>query len=128
MKDFLQELNLRENNYGFSTGLKNRSGKGSALHSENPTDGQLIATTSLCTLEDYHEAVTTAKEAFQVWRKVPAPKRGEVVRQMGDAFRKHKNALGKLVSFEMGKSLQEGLGEVQEIIDICDFAVGLSMG
>lgn len=126
MKDFLQELNLQENNYGFSTGLKNRKGNGGPLHSENPTDGQLIATTSLCTLEDYHEAVATAKEAFQVWRKVPAPKRGEVVRQMGDAFRKHKNALGKLVSFEMGKSLQEGLGEVQEIIDICDFAVGLS--
>lgn len=126
MKDFLQELNLQENNYGFSTGLKNRSGKGSPLNSYNPTKQNLIATTTLCTVEDYREAVTAAGEAFKVWRKVPAPRRGEMVRQMGDAFRKHKNALGQLVSYEMGKSLQEGLGEVQEIIDICDFAVGLS--
>lgn len=126
MKDFLQELHLRENNYGFSTGLKNRSGRGNPLNSYNPTDQQLIATTTLCTVEDYHEAVVAAKEAFKVWHKVPAPRRGEIVRQMGDAFRKHKNALGQLVSYEMGKSLQEGLGEVQEIIDICDFAVGLS--
>lgn len=126
MKDFLQELHLQENNFGFSTGLQNRDGKGDLLHSYNPTDGQLIATTTLCTVEDYREAVAAAKEAFKVWRKVPAPKRGEIVRQMGDAFRQHKNALGKLVSLEMGKSLQEGLGEVQEIIDICDFAVGLS--
>lgn len=126
MKDFLKELNLQENNYGFSTGLKNRSGKGSKLESYSPTDNQLIATTTLCTIEDYNEAVSTAKEAYKEWRKVPAPKRGEIVRQMGDEFRKHKNALGQLVSYEMGKSLQEGLGEVQEIIDICDFAVGLS--
>lgn len=126
MKDFLQELRLQENNYGFSTGLHNRSGKGAILSSYNPTDQQLIATTTLCTADDYREAVAAAQEAFKVWRKVPAPKRGEMVRQMGDAFRKHKNALGKLVSLEMGKSLQEGLGEVQEIIDICDFAVGLS--
>lgn len=126
MKDFLQELHLRESNYGFSTGQKNRNGKGNPLNSYNPTDQQLIATTTLCTVEDYHEAVAAAKEAFKVWRKVPAPKRGEIVRQMGDAIRRHKNALGKLVSFEMGKSLQEGLGEVQEMIDICDLAVGLS--
>ncbi len=126
MKDFLKELNLQENNYGFSTGLKNRSGKGSKLESYSPTDNQLIAATTLCTIEDYNEAVSTAKEAYKEWRKVPAPKRGEIVRQMGDEFRKHKNALGQLVSYEMGKSLQEGLGEVQEIIDICDFAVGLS--
>lgn len=126
MKDFLQELRLQENNYGFSIGLHNRSGKGAILSSYNPTDQQLIATTTLCTADDYREAVAAAQEAFKVWRKVPAPKRGEMVRQMGDAFRKHKNALGKLVSLEMGKSLQEGLGEVQEIIDICDFAVGLS--
>jgi aldehyde dehydrogenase (NAD+) len=126
MKDFLKELNLQENNYGFSTGLKNRTGKGTILQSYSPTDNQLIASTTLCTLEDYNEAVLTAKEAYKEWRKIPAPKRGEIVRQMGDAFRAHKNALGQLVSYEMGKSLQEGLGEVQEIIDICDFAVGLS--
>ncbi len=126
MKDFLKELNLLENNYGFSTGLKNRNGGGGQLESYSPADNQLIGTTTLCTVEDYNEAVATARDAFKEWRKVPAPKRGEIVRQMGDAFRKHKNALGRLVSYEMGKSLQEGLGEVQEIIDICDFAVGLS--
>lgn len=126
MKDFLQELHLRESNYGFSTGQENRNGKGNPLNSYNPTDQQLIATTTFCTVDDYHEAVAAAKEAFKVWRKVPAPKRGEIVRQMGDAIRRHKNALGKLVSLEMGKSLQEGLGEVQEMIDICDLAVGLS--
>lgn len=126
MKDFLKELSLQESNYGFSTGLKNRSGNGEKLNSYSPTDNQLIGTTTLCTVTDYNEAVTTAKEAYKEWRKVPAPKRGEIVRQMGDAFRKNKNALGQLVSYEMGKSLQEGLGEVQEIIDICDFAVGLS--
>ncbi len=126
MKDFLNELHLQENNYGFSTGLLKRNGKGEPLHSYNPTDGQCIATTTLCTVEDYTEAVARATEAFQLWRKVPAPRRGEIVRQMGNAFRRHKDALGKLVSLEMGKSLQEGLGEVQEIIDICDFAVGIS--
>ena len=126
MKDFLQELHLQENNFGFSTGLQNRKGKGDLLHSYNPTNGERIASTTLCTREDYTEAVNTANAAFLEWRKLPAPRRGEIVRQMGEAFRANKNALGQLVSLEMGKSLQEGLGEVQEIIDICDFAVGLS--
>ncbi len=126
MQNFLQELNLQKDNYGFSTGLQNRNGKGQKLESYSPTDNTVIATTTLCTIEDYHEAVATAQEAFKTWRQLPAPKRGEIVRQMGDEFRKNKQALGQLVSFEMGKSLQEGLGEVQEIIDICDFAVGLS--
>lgn len=126
MKDFLHQLDLKETNYGFSTGLQNRAGKGATLSSFSPAEGTAIAHTTLCTVEDYHEAVEKAKAAFSTWKNVPAPKRGEIVRQMGEAFRKNKQALGQLVSYEMGKSLQEGLGEVQEIIDICDFAVGLS--
>jgi aldehyde dehydrogenase (NAD+) len=126
MKDFLHQLDLKETNYGFSTGLQNRAGKGATLSSFSPAEGTVIAHTTLCTVEDYHEAVEKAKAAFSTWKNVPAPKRGEIVRQMGEAFRKNKQALGQLVSYEMGKSLQEGLGEVQEIIDICDFAVGLS--
>jgi aldehyde dehydrogenase (NAD+) len=126
MKDFLHQLDLKDTNYGFSTGLQNRAGKGATLSSFSPAEGTVIAHTTLCTVEDYHEAVEKAKAAFSTWKNVPAPKRGEIVRQMGEAFRKNKQALGQLVSYEMGKSLQEGLGEVQEIIDICDFAVGLS--
>lgn len=126
MKNILKELGLKENNDGFSTGLKSKKANGPELKSFSPTDLELIASTNLCTIDDYNEAVSTAQRAFVEWRKIPAPKRGEIVRQMGEAFRKHKDNLGKLVSYEMGKSLQEGLGEVQEIIDICDFAVGLS--
>ena len=84
--------------------------------------GKVISTTE----KEYHAIVETAKEAFIYWRNVPAPKRGEIVRQIGEELRKQKEPLGELVSYEMGKSLQEGLGEVQEMIDICDFAVGLS--
>jgi aldehyde dehydrogenase (NAD+) len=76
--------------------------------------------------KEYQQTIATAQAAFKIWRNVPSPKRGEIVRQMGDELRKNKAALGQLVSYEMGKSLQEGLGEVQEMIDICDFAVGLS--
>ena len=76
--------------------------------------------------KNYHKIVLSSKKAFKDWRKIPAPKRGEIVRQIGNELRKKKNALGALVSYEMGKSLQEGLGEVQEMIDICDFSVGLS--
>lgn len=126
MKEFIQELGLENLNYGYSTGLKNRAGAGEELTSYSPADQTPIASTTLCTTTDFEEAIQTAKSAFVQWRNVPAPKRGEMVRQMGEAFRKNKQALGQLVSYEMGKSLQEGLGEVQEIIDICDFAVGLS--
>jgi aldehyde dehydrogenase (NAD+) len=89
-------------------------------------DGSIIGTVSVTTQAQYEAVVATAQSAFEIWRSVPAPKRGEIVRQYGDALRRNKEALGKLVSFEMGKSLQEGYGEVQEMIDICDFAVGLS--
>ena len=89
-------------------------------------DGALIARVQTTTREDFVKVIETAEEAFKIWRAVPSPKRGEIVRQFGDRLRELKEPLGKLVSYEMGKSYQEGLGEVQEMIDICDFAVGLS--
>ena len=89
-------------------------------------NGEVIGSILPATKQDYEKAIQTAVDAFKIWRLVPAPKRGEIVRQIGEALRMHKQLLGELVSFEMGKSLQEGLGEVQEMIDICDFAVGLS--
>ncbi len=126
MKNILQNLGILEINHGVSTGLTSWEGSGNILHSFSPVNGKLIATTQLATDQDYEKVIEAAKNAALLWKKVPAPKRGEVVRQMGDAFRKNKEDLGRLVSYEMGKSLQEGLGEVQEIIDICDFSVGLS--
>lgn len=126
MKDFLKALNIQSENSGVSTGSIWLKGKGSVLESFSPVDGSLIAKASSANSEDYEEVIKTAQKAFVAWRKWTAPARGEVVRQFGEALRKHKDALGKLVSYEMGKSLQEGYGEVQEMIDICDFAVGLS--
>lgn len=99
---------------------------GKTIDSYSPADGQLIARVYLSGRADYDQVIETAQAAFQQWRLVPAPRRGEIVRQMGEQFRRYKRELGTLVSYEMGKSLQEGLGEVQEIIDICDFAVGQS--
>ena len=126
MKNFLKELGIHKENIGTSTGSKWLKSKGSIIKSYSPVDGKEIGTVVSSTEKEYKAVVETAKEAFIYWRNVPAPKRGEIVRQIGDELRKHKEALGELVSFEMGKSLQEGLGEVQEMIDICDFAVGLS--
>ena len=125
-KDFLQVLGLQEKNHGTSTGLESSNLSQVYLDSYSPVDGTYIASVSTTSRKEYDLTVVKAQEAFQVWRNIPAPKRGEVVRQYGEALRKNKDALGKLVSYEMGKSLQEGLGEVQEMIDICDFAVGLS--
>lgn len=96
------------------------------LDSFSPVDGKKIGSTGTATIDELERVIVTAEKAAKFWRGVPAPKRGEIVRQMGESFRAHKADLGALVSYEMGKSLQEGLGEVQEIIDICDFAVGLS--
>ncbi|MHC2990585.1 aldehyde dehydrogenase [Pontibacter sp. HJ8] len=127
MTDVLQQLGIRELNPAYSTGLEwgGESNKNTReIHS--PADGNYMATVNMATAEDYEQVVKKAEEAFKVWRKTPAPKRGEVVRQIGNKLRENKEALGKLVSYEMGKILQEGLGEVQEMIDICDFAVGLS--
>ena len=126
IKNILKELGISSTNYGASTGLKHFSTKGKKIDSFSPADGQLIGSINSATAEDYEKVIKTAEEAFKVWRMIPAPKRGEIVRQIGDELRKQKEPLGKLVSYEMGKSLQEGLGEVQEMIDICDFAVGLS--
>ena len=108
------------------TGTKWIAGTGPALLSYSPADGKKIGEVSSASQSEYDRVIQKAQEAFSKWRMMPAPQRGEIVRQMGEAFRQHKAALGELVSYEMGKSLQEGLGEVQEMIDICDFAVGLS--
>ncbi|MGB3946372.1 MAG: aldehyde dehydrogenase family protein [Bacteroidia bacterium] len=126
VEKILKDLGIEANNYGASTGLKHVYTKGKKIDSYSPVDGELIASVNAATAADYQQVMTSAEEAFKTWRLIPAPKRGEIVRQMGEEFRKHKDSLGKLVSYEMGKSLQEGLGEVQEMIDICDFAVGLS--
>ena len=125
MQEALKELGLKEINEGSSTGKDNFS-SGELLESFSPVDGQSIGKVRCTTKEDYEKVMSAATNAFKYWRTVPAPKRGEVVRQFGEKLRVHKEALGKLVSYEMGKSYQEGLGEVQEMIDICDFAVGLS--
>lgn len=125
-KDFLKELGLQADNDGTSTGRTSQHNSADHIASYSPVDGELIGRVSVTTKEQYEATVATAKKAFDTWRTMPAPQRGEIVRQYGEALRKHKDALGRLVSYEMGKSLQEGWGEVQEMIDICDFAVGLS--
>lgn len=122
----LSQLGLKAVNPGAHTGSLAHATHGGQIDSVSPVDGQIIGSVQTATRADYEAVMAKAQEAFLQWRLVPAPKRGEVVRQYGEALRKHKEALGKLVSYEMGKSLQEGLGEVQEMIDICDFAVGLS--
>ncbi|MBM3921728.1 MAG: aldehyde dehydrogenase family protein [Sphingomonadales bacterium] len=108
------------------TGTHWMPGTGTLIPSYSPVDGKKIGELNSASKVEYEIVIEKAQTAFLHWRKMPAPQRGEVVRQMGEAFRTHKTALGQLVSYEMGKSLQEGLGEVQEMIDICDFAVGLS--
>jgi aldehyde dehydrogenase (NAD+) len=125
IQQILKDLNIQAENKGCSTG-KHFFGDGHMIESYSPVDGLLIGKVSSGTANDYKMIIDKANEAFQYWRNVPAPKRGEIVRQLGDKIRAKKQALGALVSYEMGKSLQEGLGEVQEMIDICDFAVGLS--
>lgn len=125
--EFLKNLGIKEKNFGSSTGLKwNETTSEGELKIYSPATGEYIASVYQASDADYENVIKTAEEAFKYWRKVPAPKRGEIVRQIGDKLRKYKQDLGQLVSFEMGKSLQEGLGEVQEMIDICDFAVGQS--
>jgi aldehyde dehydrogenase (NAD+) len=123
---FLQQLQLQKQNEGSSTGAAWLKSKGTVIASYSPVDGKLIGSVTTTDQAAYAQLIETAQSAFIEWRNWPAPKRGEVVRQLGEALRKEKAALGQLVSYEMGKSLQEGLGEVQEMIDICDFAVGLS--
>jgi aldehyde dehydrogenase (NAD+) len=127
ISDILNHLHINDTNEAFSTG----SNWGSSADAEvkdifSPTDGKKIASVKFATAADYNSVVETAATAFKTWRTIPAPKRGEIVRQIGKQLRTNKKELGTLVSYEMGKSLQEGYGEVQEMIDICDFAVGLS--
>lgn len=122
---FLKELGLQEVNAGTSTGL-HWVAADNYIESYSPVDGKLIGKVGVTTEADYEAVIVKAQEAYKLWRNIPAPKRGEIVRQYGDTLRTHKDALGRLVSYEMGKSLQEGWGEVQEMIDICDFSVGLS--
>ncbi len=124
--DFLSALKIQATNDGVSTGLNWLKSKGEKISSYSPVDGKLIGTVTGADKKTYDSAISKATEAFGEWRMWPAPKRGEIVRQVGMELRKFKEPLGKLVSYEMGKSLQEGMGEVQEMIDICDFAVGLS--
>ena len=122
----LEKLGIADVNHGVTTGLSSWKGGGVLLESFSPVDGQKIGAVAQSGRADYDRAVETASLAHKTWRSVPAPKRGEVVRQIGVKLREYKEELGTLVSYEMGKSLQEGLGEVQEMIDICDFATGLS--
>lgn len=122
----LSELGLEQDNPGVSSGQTWYPGLDGSLSSLSPVDGKLIARTGLASRQEYETVVGMAAQTFLDWRLVPAPGRGEILRQIGEALRQKKQALGQLVSWEMGKSLQEGLGEVQEMIDICDFAVGLS--
>ena len=108
--DFLKKLGLKQSNHGTSTGLILLRGGRKSIKSYSPVDGALIGSVTVTTREQYDAILTTATEAFKVWRTVPAPKRGEIVRQFGEELRKSKDALGRLVSYEMGKSLQERLG------------------
>lgn len=124
--EFLTQLGIANLNPGVSTGTRWISSEGAIIDSHSPVDAKKIGSVHTADRISYETLVHTAQQAFAKWRMWPAPKRGEVVRQVSDALRTKKEALGKLVSYEMGKSLQEGLGEVQEMIDICDFAVGLS--
>ena len=122
----LDNLGIKDINLGVSTGTEWFDTKGAITSSYAPHDGKEIGKVKNATMEDYEMVIQKAQDAFKVWKKVPAPIRGELVRQIGLALRENKEALGALVSLEMGKIYQEGLGEVQEMIDICDFAVGQS--
>jgi aldehyde dehydrogenase (NAD+) len=123
-KEVLQRLGIEDINQGVTTGTEWFDTSGSVSGSESPVDGSIIAKVKTATLDDYEMVMSKAQEAFKVWREIPAPQRAEVVRQIGLALRDAKEDLGMLVTLEMGKIFQEGMGEVQEMIDICDFAVG----
>ena len=125
IEEALKDLGLKIDNNGTSTGVDG-FGNGKKISSYSPVDGSLIGNVYSTTKSDYEKVILKSQDAYLEWRKKPAPIRGEVVRQFGEKLRQKKSSLGKLVSYEMGKSFQEGLGEVQEMIDICDFAVGLS--
>ncbi|MCC6816130.1 MAG: aldehyde dehydrogenase family protein [Saprospiraceae bacterium] len=123
--NILSELSLSTNTIGTWIGSQKLASK-LYIDSISPVDGELLGRINVTNLKFYKTVIQNAQSAYKIWRDVPAPKRGEFVRQIGDELRKIKAPLGRLVSYEMGKSYQEGLGEVQEMIDICDFATGLS--
>src|SRR3546814_114057 len=122
----LERLGVKAENPAWRTGPITETMQEAVMDSVSPVDGQRIASVEQTTAEAFDEVIGRAVSAFADWQRVPAPQRGEIVRQFGEALRKHKQDLGTLVSYEMGKSLREGLGEVQEMIDVCDFATGLS--
>jgi aldehyde dehydrogenase (NAD+) len=125
--EFLNLLKIESKNFGSATGLQwGKTTSQPELHISSPVDGAFIGSVYQASEDDYQHIITTAQHAFLSWRNTPAPLRGEIVRQIGLKLRSYKQALGSMVSYEMGKSLQEGMGEVQEMIDISDFAVGLS--
>ncbi len=124
IKEVLKRLGIEEINQGVSTGEQWYETSGAITESYSPIDGSLVAKVKNGTMDDYEMVIGKAQEAFKTWRQVPAPQRAEVVRQIGNALREYKDDLGALVTYEMGKILEEGKGEVQEMIDICDFAVG----
>ena len=126
IQEVLKKLGIEELNNGVSTGQEWFDTKGEITSSISPIDGKEIAKVKNATMDDYEMVMKKAQEAYKVWKLVPAPERGEIVRQIGLALREYKDELGALVTLEMGKIFQEGLGEVQEMIDICDFAVGQS--
>ena len=126
IQESLSILGIQRLNEGISTGSNSWNGGGTQFDSFSPVDGSLIGSCKGGDEADFNQILAEAQKAFEYWRVVPAPQRGEIVRQIGDELRKYKDPLGRLVSYEMGKSLQEGWGEVQEMIDICDFATGLS--
>lgn len=127
LKEALQRLNIYDLNPGTSTGQnKFKTDSETIIESYSPADGVLIGKTYSTSKDEYENVIASAQDAFKTWRKVPAPQRGEIIRQIGNRLRESKRDLGMLVSYEMGKVLEEGMGEVQEMIDICDFAVGLS--
>lgn len=126
MRDLLRKISIEKINSGAGTGTQWLECRGEVLESVSPVDGRLLAKIRQAAPADYDRVAETAEAAFREWRLVPAPLRGEVVRRIGNAFRERKNEIGALISLEMGKILPEGEGEVQELIDICDFAVGQS--
>ena len=126
LKNILNDLRINELNSGTSSGINWYDNSENILNSFSPVNGELIAKVKVTTKEDYERVINTCINAFEIWKSIPAPKRGDIVRKFGNKLREKKKSLGSLVSYEMGKSYQEGLGEVQEMIDICDFAVGLS--
>ncbi|MEM9833090.1 MAG: aldehyde dehydrogenase family protein [Bacteroidota bacterium] len=128
VQEVLNTLGIQSINPPYSTGQQFGSidAEGQTRDIHSPVDGSLIASVQMASKADYDQVIEQARQAFLTWRMMPAPQRGEIVRQIGNQLRQYKEPLGKLVTYEMGKIYQEGLGEVQEMIDICDFAVGQS--